>query len=95
MQNPDLKPSLLPLRFLRESGLQQSWYAEVTDLAFMVTFSVFRIGLASYLLYTYVLHPRTDWIGRAGGATIYGIGWIFWIFIIRYAIATRAQLITV
>ena len=70
-------------RFLRDSGLQYTWYAEVTDLAFMVMFGVFRIGLASYLLYTYLLNPRTDFIARAGGATIYCIGWIFWVLIIR------------
>ena len=82
----ELTNPLLQIRwFLRESDLHKTWYAELNDAAFMVLFGVLRIGIASYLLYTHIQHPRPDWIAKAGGLALYAVGWVFWIMIVRYA----------
>ena len=81
----ELTNPLLQLRwFLRDSGLHQTWLAEINDIVFMCLFGFLRIGVASNLLYCYFQNPRTDWFGRSGGTAIYLIGWVFWISILRY-----------
>lgn len=78
---------LLQLRwFLREMGLYRGTIlGHLVDWAFMFSFGFIRIGLGSILLYSYY-QQNTDFWGRLGGTTIYGIGWIFFIQIVSYAI---------
>ena len=83
----ELTNPFLQLRwFFRASGKHHTWYAEVNDVIFMLLFGILRVGIASNLLYNYLLHPRPDFIGKFGGCCIYGIGLIFWLMIVRYAI---------
>jgi len=45
-----------------------------------------RICVASALLYSYLTHPRPDFLARFGSVAIYVVGWVFWFSIIRYGI---------
>lgn len=78
---------LLQLRwFLKDSGRYNTWLGELVDICFMALFGIMRLGIGSYLLYTYMTNPRTDYVGRTGGLLIYSVGWIFWVSIIQFAI---------
>ncbi|XP_064650848.1 TLC domain-containing protein 5-like isoform X2 [Lineus longissimus] len=72
--------------FIKETGNYQTWYAEINDALFMSLFGFMRIGVGSYLLYTYLNHPRPDSLGRFGALALYAISWIFWMGICRYAV---------
>lgn len=71
---------LLQLRyFLKYMKNDKTYLAEFNNFIFIVLFGCIRIGLGSYLLYCYYLHPAPDILGKIGGTTIYLISWIFWI----------------
>ena len=77
----------LQLRWiLRKTGQGSTWYAELLDLFFMALFGVMRIIIGGHLLYCYLRNPRPDWLGRAGGISMYAVGWGFWFMIVRYAV---------
>ena len=71
--------------FLREEGKYNSVLGEIVDASFMFLFGFFRIGIGSYLLYSY-FKQDTDFLGRLGAVVIYGISWMFWINIVTFAI---------
>ena len=79
-------PLLQTRWFIRETGCHQSnpKLATAVDFMFMSSFGFFRIGVGSYLLYTYFCQ-ETDNLGRFAACTIYGISWIFWVSIMQYA----------
>jgi len=82
----ELTNPLLQCRwFLRRSSWKSSYLAVLVDVLFLVVFTIMRIGVASVLLYSYLTHPRPDWVTRCGAVTIYVVGWIFWTAILRYA----------
>ena len=82
----ELTNPLLQARwFLRETGQQNTWYGELNDGCFILLFGLLRIVIASNLIYSYLNHPRPDWIARTGGTLFYIISWVFWLFIFRYA----------
>lgn len=77
---------LLQLRwFLRETGRGATAAAIIINWIFVLSFGFFRIGMGSYLLYTYFQNPKPDWLGRFGGFSLYLIGWVFWIQLCRYS----------
>lgn len=77
---------LLQLRyFLKDMGKSTTYLAEINSLIFILLFGCIRIGLGSYLLYCYYIHPAPDIFGRIGGTTMYSISWIFWIQICIYS----------
>jgi hypothetical protein len=80
---------LLQLRwFIRYEKLGERWpvVKELVDFSFFILFTVMRIGIASVLLYYYLLHPRPDWIARCFSITLYAVGWIFWISVMKFGI---------
>jgi len=80
---------VLQLRwFLRYSGVsvRSPTIAVAVDFSFLILFTVMRICIGSYLLYCYLQHPRPDWVARFASLIIYGLGWVFWYSIVRYAI---------
>ena len=86
MFGTEITNPLLQLRwFLREDGRHKTRLGLVNDIVFVALFGAMRIGLGSYLLYTYFCHPRPDWLGKFGGCTLYMIGWMFWVQICAYA----------
>lgn len=78
---------LLQLRwFLREnSRFSSPLVLAVIDMTFLGLFTLMRIIIGSALLYSYMLHPRPDVISRGGAVSIYLVGWVFWVAIVRYA----------
>jgi hypothetical protein len=85
MFGSEITNPLLQFRwFLRETGNYKTILGEIVDHAFMFLFGFFRIGIGSYLLYTY-FQQDTDFWGRLGGTVIYAISWMFWINIVLYA----------
>ncbi|XP_048777566.2 TLC domain-containing protein 5-like [Ostrea edulis] len=86
MFGSEITNPLLQIRwFLRETGNYETILGEIIDHAFMFLFGFFRIGIGSYLLYTY-FQQDTDFWGRLGGITIYAISWMFWLNILVYAV---------
>jgi len=80
---------LLQLRwFLRYSGVsaRSPTVATTVDFSFIILFTVMRIGIGSVLLCCYLQHPAPDWIARFAAFIIYGLGWVFWFAIVRYAV---------
>ena len=78
---------LLQLRwFLKESNRYDSTLGDIVDVAFMVTFGVFRILLGTILLVSCYLQETTDWLTTLGGTCIYSVGWVFWISIVQYGL---------
>lgn len=80
---------ILQLRwFLRYTGvsIRDQTVAMTVDFCFLILFTVMRIGIGSFLLYCYLRHPRPDWVARFASLVIYGLGWVFWYFIVCYAI---------
>jgi len=80
---------ILQLRwFLRYTGvsIRAPTVAMTVDFCFLILFTVMRIGIGSFLLYCYLRHPRPDWVARFASLVIYGLGWVFWYFIVCYAI---------
>ncbi|KAK3106996.1 hypothetical protein FSP39_004631 [Pinctada imbricata] len=77
-------PLLQTRWFLRETGNYNTRLGTFVDITFMSMFGFFRIGIGSYLLYTY-FRQDTENIGRFAALVIYGISWLFWISIMQYA----------
>jgi len=80
---------LLQLRwFLRYEKLNVRYhiFSEIVDFAFLTLFTVMRIDIGSVLLYRYLLHPRPDWVGRFFSITLYLVGWVFWVSVVRYGL---------
>lgn len=78
---------LLQLRwFIRQNAnLSSSFLATAVDMAFLVMFTIMRIIIATVLFYNYQTHPRPDTFAKVGSVSIYLIGWVFWIAVVRYA----------
>ena len=79
---------VLQLRwFLRYTGVSVHTpaVAMAVDFCFLILFTVMRLGIGSFLLYCYLLHPRPDWVARSASLVIYGLGWVFWYSIVCYA----------
>ncbi|KAJ8316685.1 hypothetical protein KUTeg_005763 [Tegillarca granosa] len=78
-------PLLQTRWFLRETHQYHSLLGEIVDHAFMFSFGFLRIGIGTYLVYSYFIQPTDLW-GRLGCITMYGISWLFWVNIVQYAI---------
>lgn len=78
-------PLLQSRWFLKETGKYDTLLGEIVDHAFVIMFGVLRIGVGTYLLYSYY-QQDTDFLGRFSGTTLYAISWIFWISIVQYAV---------
>jgi len=79
---------LLQIRWhLRHDKLSARFPAitEFVDIAFILLFTFMRIGIGSALLYSYLMHPRPDWVARGFASTLYAVGWVFWVGIVRFA----------
>ena len=72
--------------FLRETNQHLTWYGELNDFIFMASFGILRLGIGSYFLYCYVLHPRPVMMTKICGTVFYLVGWVFYGMIIQYAI---------
>ena len=72
--------------FLRETNRHLTWYGEINDFIFIASFGILRLGIGSYLLYCYLLHPRPILLTKFGGTVFYLVGWLFYVMIIQYAI---------
>lgn len=92
----ELTNPLLQTRwFLRETSQHKTWYYDINDAIFILLFSFLRIGIASNLMYSYMIHPKPDTIARVGGVAIYLVGGIFWLFIVRYSVRKYSKMFLV
>jgi len=80
---------ILQLRwFLRSAGLsaRHPTVAMIVDFCFLIVFTIMRICFGSVFLYHYLQHPAPDWLAQSAALIVYGISWVFWYSIVRYAI---------
>jgi hypothetical protein len=81
MTNP-----LLQLRwFLRETGNYHTSFAYVNDLVFMILFLYLRLGPGSLLTYYTLKAKKPTNLIKAGGLTLYVVGAIWSLLILRFA----------
>ena len=83
----ELTNPFLQLRwFLRETNHHKTWYSELNIAAFVLLFTVSRVGIGTWFITIYVQHPRPDLTAKLGSVMFYLVSMLFWFHIVRYAL---------
>lgn len=78
--------------FMKETGHTGTWYYEVNDFLFMLTFFVCRTCIGTYFLYTHFFHPRPSKFFKIGGIAMYLVSWCFMVGILNFAFYKYSKL---
>ncbi|XP_022086064.1 transmembrane protein 136-like isoform X2 [Acanthaster planci] len=74
----ELTNPMLQIRWLmRNAGITEGILYELNQVVFLVAFFIIRVGIGTYWIYHYLLHPVPHLFFKLGGILLYAVSIIF------------------